>query len=138
MAFSALTLLVERQEGHLACKKLEWWGAGMVVCLERDADLHKAQLMPLPLTASCFSKIKESTEGKCTVCSVQVKKSEADTAGVRQGMTLLGKQSSLSAAKCNSPRQRVESTVTGTVEATITSLCVELHATACVPADIDG
>jgi len=37
---------------------LEWWGAGMVVCLERDADLHMAQLMPLPLTVSCFSKIQ--------------------------------------------------------------------------------
>jgi len=33
-AFSALMLLVGRQEGHLACKKLEWWGAGMVICLE--------------------------------------------------------------------------------------------------------
>jgi len=32
-AFSALTLLVGRQEGHLACKKTEWWGAGMVICL---------------------------------------------------------------------------------------------------------
>ena len=38
--------------------KTEWWGAGMVVCLERDADLHMAQLMPLPLTVSCFSKIQ--------------------------------------------------------------------------------
>ena len=28
----------------------------MVICLERDADLHMAQLMPLPLTVSCFSK----------------------------------------------------------------------------------
>jgi len=56
--FSALTLLVGRQEGHPACKKLEWWGAGMVVCLERGADLHMAQLMPLPLTVSCFSKIQ--------------------------------------------------------------------------------
>ena len=28
----------------------------MVVCLEQDADLHMAQLMPLPLTDSCFSK----------------------------------------------------------------------------------
>jgi len=29
----------------------EWWGAGMVICLERGADyLHIAQLMPLPLT----------------------------------------------------------------------------------------
>jgi len=53
-----LTLLVGWQEGHLACKKLEWWGAGMVVCLEQDADLHIAQLMPLPLTVSCFSKIQ--------------------------------------------------------------------------------
>jgi len=29
----------------------------MVICLERDADLHMAQLMPLPLTVSCFDKI---------------------------------------------------------------------------------
>jgi len=32
-AFSAFTLLVGRQEGHPACKKLEWWGAGVVICL---------------------------------------------------------------------------------------------------------
>jgi len=55
--FGALTLLVGRQEGHPACKKTEWWGAGMVICLERDAELHMAQLMPLPLTVSCFSKV---------------------------------------------------------------------------------
>ena len=30
----------------------------MVVCLEQGADLHMAQLMPLPLSASCFSKIQ--------------------------------------------------------------------------------
>jgi len=30
----------------------------MVICLERDADLHMAQLMPLPLNISCFSKIQ--------------------------------------------------------------------------------
>ena len=30
----------------------------MVICLERDADLHMAQLMPLPITVSCFSKIQ--------------------------------------------------------------------------------
>jgi len=46
-----LTLLVGRQEEYPACKKLEWWGTGVVICLERDADLHIAQLMPLPLTA---------------------------------------------------------------------------------------
>jgi len=37
--------------------KTERWGAGMVICLERGADLHVVQLMPLPLTVSCFSKI---------------------------------------------------------------------------------
>jgi len=51
-------LLVGRQQGYPACKKLEWWGAGMVICLEQGADLHTAQLMPLPLTASCISKIQ--------------------------------------------------------------------------------
>jgi len=56
-AFSALTLLVGQQEGHLACKKTEWWGAGVVICLEQRADLHMDQLMPLPLIVSCFSKI---------------------------------------------------------------------------------
>ena len=30
----------------------------MVIYLERGADLHLVQLMPLPLTVSCFSKIQ--------------------------------------------------------------------------------
>jgi len=51
--------MVGRHEGHLACKKqsggvLAW----VVICLEQDADLHTAQLMPLPPTVSCFSKIQ--------------------------------------------------------------------------------
>jgi len=60
VGFSALTLLVGRQEeeGQPACKKTERWGAGVVVCPGRDADLHMAQLMPLPLTVSCFSNIQ--------------------------------------------------------------------------------
>ena len=58
MGFSALTLLIGRQEGHPACKKTEQWGAGEVIYLERGADLHMAQRIPLPLTVSCFSKIK--------------------------------------------------------------------------------
>jgi len=52
--------LVGRQEEHPACKKTEWWGAGVVICLERDADLHMAQLMPLPRSVSCFSTIQIS------------------------------------------------------------------------------
>ena len=50
--------MVGRQEGHPAYKKTKWWGAGVVICLERGADLHVAQLMPLPLTVSCFSKFQ--------------------------------------------------------------------------------
>ena len=38
--------------------KTEWWSAGVVVCLEQGADLHMAQMMPLPLTVSCFSEIQ--------------------------------------------------------------------------------
>jgi len=38
--------------------KTEWWGAGVVVCLEQGAVLHMAQLLPLPLTVSCFSEIQ--------------------------------------------------------------------------------
>jgi len=46
--------LVGWQKGYLT-SKTEWCGAGMVICLERGADLHMAQLMPLPLTVSCFN-----------------------------------------------------------------------------------
>ena len=90
---SALMLLVGWQEGHPAWKKIEWWGTGMVICLERDADLHMAQLMPLPLTVSCFSKIqigftflvlvhtgspgKRATKCVC-VCNVSVNPTAAD------------------------------------------------------------
>jgi len=53
-----LMLFIGRQEVHPVCKKTEWWGAGIVICLERGADFHIAQLMPLPLTISCFSEIQ--------------------------------------------------------------------------------
>jgi len=56
--YSALMLLVGRQEGHPVCKKNECWGAGVAICLEHSADLHIAQLISLPLTISCFSKIQ--------------------------------------------------------------------------------
>jgi len=47
-AFSALMLLVGCQE-DLPAVKIEWWGTGVVICLECGAnDLHMAQLMPLP------------------------------------------------------------------------------------------
>ena len=57
IAFSALMLLLGQQEG-IRPVKTEWWGTGMVISLNLGADLHMAQLMPLPLTVSCFSKIQ--------------------------------------------------------------------------------
>ena len=35
-----------------------WWGAGTVICLERGANFYMAQLMQLPPTVSCVSKIQ--------------------------------------------------------------------------------
>jgi len=46
------------RKGIRPVKNFEWWGAGMVICLERHANLHVAQLMLLPLTVSSFSKIQ--------------------------------------------------------------------------------
>ena len=56
----------------------------MVICLERGADLHMAQLMPLPLTVSCFSKIqigvvpgssgKRAVERVCVCVCVSISK----------------------------------------------------------------
>jgi len=56
VAFSALTLLVGQQEGHLACKKWGWWWWALVspdgvapsrmVCVSASINLplhHKAQ-----------------------------------------------------------------------------------------------
>jgi len=59
-AFCALTLLVGRQEGHPTCKKLSggvlaWLSVWIEV---QTCIMHMAQLMPLPLTVSCFSKIQ--------------------------------------------------------------------------------
>jgi len=55
--FSALTLFVGRQEGHPTCKKL----SGRVLAwlsVWSKVLTHMAQLMPLPLTVSCSSKIR--------------------------------------------------------------------------------
>ena len=79
--------------------KTEWWGAGVVVCLERGADLHMAQLMPLPLTVSCFSKIqigftflvpaylgspgRRAVKRVCVCVSIQIDRSGTKTNWVR-------------------------------------------------------
>ena len=57
-AFSALTLLVGRQEGHPACKKTS---GGVLAWFSVWSEMQTCiwpQLMPLPLTVSCFSKIQ--------------------------------------------------------------------------------
>ena len=53
LVFLAFIVLFVHNSVHVD----EWWGAGVVVCLEQGADLHtaQAQLMPLHLTVSCFS-----------------------------------------------------------------------------------
>ena len=45
------------RKGIRPVKKVEWWGTGMVLCLAQFADLHIAQLMPLPLTVSLKSRL---------------------------------------------------------------------------------
>jgi len=48
VAFSALVLLVWPQEESTRPVKIERWGVGVVICLERGADcLHMVELMPL-------------------------------------------------------------------------------------------
>jgi len=54
-AFSALMLLVGQLQGHQACKKQS---GGVLAWLSVWSEVHMAQLMPLPLTVSCFSKIQ--------------------------------------------------------------------------------
>ena len=49
------TLLVGRQEGHPACKKLS---GGVLAWFSVWSEMQMAQLMPLPLTVSFFSKIQ--------------------------------------------------------------------------------
>jgi len=43
IAFSALTLLVGRQEGHPACKKTEWWDVGVVVWDEVQTCIYPSR-----------------------------------------------------------------------------------------------
>jgi len=70
-AFGALLLLVGWQEGHLTCKKTEWWGADVIICLGQGAHLHIAhidQLIPLPLTVSWSSKSRLVYKGPLNGC----------------------------------------------------------------------
>ena len=58
-AFSSSTLLVGWQEEHPACKNIEWWGAGMISCLEQGKIIcvwfSWCHYYPI---ISCFSKIQ--------------------------------------------------------------------------------
>ena len=59
LAFSALTLLVGRQEGHPACKKLSGGVlAWLSVWSEVQTCIWPSGCHCLPLTVSCFSKIQ--------------------------------------------------------------------------------
>jgi len=58
--------------------KNEWWGTGVVICLERGADLHVAQLMPLPLTVSCFgtTEVSQYQKGKTNLDFTEARDNE--------------------------------------------------------------
>ena len=60
LGFRPSVLLRCRLGGRKGSRPIKnaWWGDGVVICLKLGADLHIAQLMPLPHTVSCFSKIK--------------------------------------------------------------------------------
>jgi len=58
IAFRALTLLVGRQEGHPACKKLSGGVLAWLSVWSEVQTCNMAQLILLPLTVSCFSKIQ--------------------------------------------------------------------------------
>jgi len=76
LAFSALTLFGGRQEVQLACKKLEWRGTGVVICLQQGVnDLHMVQLMPLPPIISCCSQIQNDLPFWCRFTQVVLGKS---------------------------------------------------------------
>jgi len=49
---------LKAQEEHLVCKKVNRGILAWLAWLEQGADLHMVQLMPLPLTFCCFSKIQ--------------------------------------------------------------------------------
>jgi len=72
-AFSVLTLLVGRQEGHPACKKLS---GGMLawLCLGQGADVHMTQLMLLPLTVFCCTKSGLVLPFRCRLTQVVLDK----------------------------------------------------------------
>jgi len=65
LAFSALTLPVWHQEEHLACKIFEWWGAGMVICLEQSAICRWSSWYHCQYIISCFIKIQNGLPFWC-------------------------------------------------------------------------
>jgi len=59
----------------------------MVISVERGADLHTAQLMPLPLTVSCFGKIQIGFTFLVSAHLVSPGKRAVKRACVRSGIT---------------------------------------------------
>jgi len=73
-AFSALTLLVGQQEGHPAVRT-EWWGTGMVICLQRHAnDLHLVSWCHCQPIISCSGKIQNGLPFWCRLTQVVLEK----------------------------------------------------------------
>jgi len=58
VAFTALTLLVEQQSGHPACKKLSGEVLAWLSVWSEVQTCIWPNLMPLPLAIACFIKIQ--------------------------------------------------------------------------------
>ena len=90
----------------------------MVICLERGTDFHMTQLMPLPLTVSCFSKIQigftylvpahPSSPGQravkrvcvCVLCSLESVDSVDNTVGENSNALVAVSKGLLAAKLC--------------------------------------
>ena len=77
-AFSALTLLVGHQEEHPACQKTEWWGAGVVICLDWEYEMQMICIWSswchCHLIISCFIKIQIGLTFCCQLTQVVLEK----------------------------------------------------------------
>ena len=74
--FTSLMCKMARSRRHAGFDYLftlgtKWWGTGVVICLEQDAnDLHMVQLMPRPPIISCSSKMQNGLPFWCRLTKV--------------------------------------------------------------------
>jgi len=78
-AFSALTLLVGQQEGHLACKKLSGRVLAWLSGWSEVHTWHVAQLLPLPLSTRSSAIAKGTRDASSQLKSCQLPRNSVET-----------------------------------------------------------